>query len=203
MTTWFAIAGSLFALVGFLDYYRTIIWGRTRPSPVSWGVWSLISLLGLFSAEAGGAGVGTIVVATFFVLIVGTFLLSLSRKYGDREWAAYELWLGAAAAVTLILWKVLDLPDGLAVSVAVLADGFAVWPTLKKAWLRTDTEPVRPWVFGTIGFGFGILAVEDINYVSMAYPAYLFVSNILIVGASAISKRPGFALAATKGPSVS
>jgi hypothetical protein len=194
LTTWFGLAGAFVALIGAAGYLKSILFGSTRPHRVSWGVWCLIALLGFFASESGGAGPALYVVGAFVAIMVVVFLLTLSPRYGKPGGEWYDPWLGVAAIVTLVVWRLLNLPAALAASVAVAADCFALWPTLRESWRQPETEATWPWVAGTLAFLLGVLAVENRNFAAMAYPAYLLGSNCLIAGALLIRSFPRFAV---------
>ena len=184
--TWFVqlgIAGALLAALAGGWYVYTVLRGGTRPHPATWGVWALSGALGAWSAVEGGAGPGAYVALVYLALHIVVFLLSLSRRFGKpgREW--YDHPLGLTAAAALVLWQVLDLPAAFAATVAVGADGVALWPTLRESWRQPHTESLSAWLADSVAATLGVLAVPELGYAPLAFPVYLAVANSAVAGA--------------------
>jgi hypothetical protein len=177
------IAGALLAGLAGGWYVYTVLRGGTRPHPATWGVWALSGALGAWSAVEGGAGPGAYVALVYLALHIVVFLLSLSKRFGKpgREW--YDHPLGLTAAAALVLWQVLDLPAAFAATVAVGADGVALWPTLRESWRQPRTESLSAWLADSVAATLGVLAVPDLEYAPLAFPVYLAVANSAVAGA--------------------
>lgn len=183
MTGWFALAGTAVAAVATVGYLRDILFGKTRPHRISWGLWCLIGILGFSAADAGGAGPAKLVIGFLLVTQIGVFLLSLSRRFGKPGGQRYDPLLGIAVITTLVVWKTLSLATWFAALVAVAADAVAAWPTLREAWRQPETEATWPWAAGTISMYLGVAAVRHRSFSALAYPVYLALANTTIVGA--------------------
>ena len=82
MTEVIGLGAARVAALAAIVYVRAITHGSTRPQRVTWGVWTLVSWLGLGSAFEGGAGFGAAAAVVRAATQLVVFLLSLSKKYG-------------------------------------------------------------------------------------------------------------------------
>jgi len=173
--------GALIALGASLYYIYHIIKGSTRPQRITWGVWALAALLGFATAKAGGAGPGVYVIAVYVFLTSIVFILSLFPKYGKPDREQYDFLVGFLAVSGIIAWKFFNLPLDFAAAVAVIADALALWPTLRGTWRQPDSEPIQVWAADAVAALFGVIAVTEKNFASMAFPVYLALGQTLIV----------------------
>lgn len=180
------LIGAIIASIAGIYYLYTIVHGSTRPHRVTWGVWSLIGVLGVGSAIEGGAKAGSYVALVYVVLEIIVFLLSLSKKYGKPGGESYDYILGAIAVVALIIWRVADLSPNFAATVAVLADGTVAWFTLRESWRQPQTESLIAWLVDVPAAALGVAALASFSYAAIAYPLYLLIGNSAITTALVI-----------------
>lgn len=159
-------------------------------------IWTLIGALGVSSTLEAGAGLGGSVVLVYAILTATVFALSLTPRYGKPGSITATDWsLAGISIVTLMVWQVSDLPTAAATSVAVAADAFVAWPTLREAWRQPKHEAPAPWVAGLAASILGLIAITDRTYSSTAYPIYLAalqgtVASIVLTR-HRINRRPG------------
>src|SRR5437879_787263 len=135
-----SIIGSLLSIAGYMFYFWTIIRGDTRPLRITWGVWTLAGILGLWASYDSGAGIGLLVTATFVVLTAVTFLLSLLPHYGKPGGRPIDLWVGLVASIALVIWRMIHFSPVIAATIAVVADFSVLWLTLRESWRQPETE---------------------------------------------------------------
>src|SRR5438105_2836867 len=123
-----SLVGTVIALVGGSSYVWSIIKGRTKPHRISWGVWMLAGILGIWASHDGGAGAGLLVTATFAVIVTVTFALSLFPRYGKPGSQRSDWLVGLLAIVGLLAWRILHFTPAWAATLAVAADAMALWP---------------------------------------------------------------------------
>jgi hypothetical protein len=177
------IIGAIVAILGGAYYVYTIVRGNTRPQRISWGVWSLIGILGAGSAVQGGAGPGAYVALVYVAIEITVFLLSLSNKYGKKGGEWYDYPVGIVAIITIVIWQLADLPAGFAATIAILADVLVNWLTLRDAWLQPKTESLAAWASSIVDISLAIAASAKFSYAAIAYPVYLLIGNSAITGA--------------------
>jgi len=175
------VAGAI-AGCAALRYVYTILRGETRPHRTTWGVWTLIGGLGAGSAVDGGAGPGAYVALVYLALHAVVFLLSLSRRFGKAGGEPYDTPLGLTAVAVTVLWQLADLPTPFAATVAVGADGLALWPTLRESWRQPRSESLSAWLADSVAALLGVVAISEHRYASMAYPVYLAMGNSVVAG---------------------
>lgn len=180
--------GAIIAGLSGIYYILTILKGQTRPHRVTWFGWSLAAVLGAWSAIVGGAGAGAWVAVTFAVTLSATFILSLVPKYGKPGGERGDWLVGIIAAIGIVLWQVADLPAWSAATLAVAADLWFAWLTLRESWRQPETEALGPWVAGTVACALGVVSLETYNYTAVLYPVYILVANCAIVGVLIIRK---------------
>ena len=71
---------------------------------------------------------------------------------------------------------------------AIIADGLAAAPTIKKAYLHPNSESWQAYTLNTLGFFVGILAIQKWDFTNYAFVLYLFVVNGVI--ALLAAKKP-------------
>lgn len=167
-------------------YIYTIVFGTTRPHRITWGVWSLIGILGVGSAFEGGAGAGAYV--PLFYLVLQVVVFGLSWKYGkpgsEREGEEkFDLLIGAVAVVAVVVWQTIAMPTWLAAAIAVAADAAVLWPTLRESWWQPETESLTAWGLDMFAATLGAAALAELSFSADAYPIYLAVGNAAITGA--------------------
>jgi hypothetical protein len=178
-----SVIGVVLSTIAAIGYFWSIVHGQTRPQRMTWGVWTLAGILGLWAAFDGGAGIGLLVAASTVVLVLITFLISLLPKYGKPGGEPSDKWVGIAAIVALIAWRIIHFSPNIAVTIAIVADASILWLTVREAWRQPETEALWPWVIGAVAELLGIVSLGHFNYSAAAYSVYIFIGNLLIAGA--------------------
>ena len=167
-------------------YVYTIIFGTTRPHRITWGVWSLIGILGVGSAIEGGAGAGAYV--PLFYLVLQVVVFGLSWKYGkpgsEQEGEErFDLLIGTVAVITVVIWRAVAMPTWLAAAIAIAADAAVLWLTLRESWRQPETESLTAWGLDMFAAALGASALARLSFSADAYPVYLAVGNAAVTGA--------------------
>lgn len=174
---WLGIAAALILLATTPAYLQHSLSGPTRPHPLSWGVWSVLGILGAVSATVAGAGVAAVPLFTADALTVLIFVVAWRQREG--EISRSELWPAVPAAVGAIVWIASQDPLAAAIGV-VLADSSGGWPTLRKTWLEPRSEPPVLWAIDAFAFLLASLSVSSVTPATMLYPVYLTLACALI-----------------------
>jgi hypothetical protein len=69
----------------------------------------------------------------------------------------------------------------LAIVFSLIADAFAALPTLYKAYKNPDTENSFAYLTAAISGIITLLTIRYWNFETYAFPAYIFLINLLIV----------------------
>lgn len=185
-----SILGSIIAVGAYFSYIWSIVRGQTRPHRVTWGVWAIAGILGLWASLDGGAGIGLLVTTTLVAFIAVIFLLSLVPKYGKPGGEPSDKWVGLAAIVAIIVWRIVHFSPSIAATIAIVADASVLWLTMREAWRQPETEALWPWVAGAVAEALGVLTLGHYNYAAAAYTVYILIGNLLIIDILLI-RRPG------------
>lgn len=178
------IAGML-SLYGYIPYIWDTLRGRCRPQRSSWLIWSVPSCVFFYTHVTEGADASLFFAAVQCVCTLLVFLTSLRWGTGSLLRAPDVCALGVAG-LGLLLWYWTDDPlTALGLSILVGMSGGVM--TIIKAYKRPHTESFGPWVIAAVASTLSLVAVGELNWVLLAYPAYLWVLRILIVGAIVIS----------------
>lgn len=173
------VISGIIALSAYILYVFSILRGETRPSRVTWWIWSFMGLVLALSYHSSGAE-NTIWAA--YMEFLGPFIVALlSIKYGeggieDRT----DLVCLAGAFLSIVLWVVTKNPV-VALVTGLAVDVFALVPTIKKSFLRPEGENFWAW-FGTgVADSLNMFAVEKFIFAVLLYPVYMLLSDLIII----------------------
>lgn len=172
------IAGVI-AFVAYVVYVISILRGKTKPNRATWWIWAFMGLILALSYKFSGAE-NTVWVP--YVEFLGPFIIALlSVKYGEGGLEdKTDLLCMFGAIISIILWAIFKNPV-IALVTNLAVDSFAVIPTIRKSYLRPETEDFWAW-FGT-GFadGLNMFAVERFTFAILVYPIYMLLSDLIII----------------------
>lgn len=165
----FVILGALIAGVGTWWYVRDTLRGVTQPNRVTWLVWATAPLLAFAAEVQAGVGLRSLMtfVSGFFPLIILLASFVNPRAY----WKAVPLdyACGLLAVGGLVLW-LLTRHGTVAVWASIGADLLAATPTLRKSWLRPETETGRAYACGAGNAAITLLTVTRFTTAVVAFP---------------------------------
>jgi len=191
------LVGAAIVAASAVYYFLDVVRGSTRPQRVSWGVWAFVGLLGVGTADAGGAGPGMYAAAVDAFACVATFALSLLPNRGKPGGRRADLLLGAVAVTGVVLWRAGLLGDTGAAVLVVGCEVVALWPTLRDGWRQPGTESFVSWSADIVGNGMCVAAVGTASVASLAYPVYVLAAAVAMTVLLAI--RRGRTVTGTPG----
>lgn len=169
------------SVVGASVYVRDMFKGTTKPNKVSYLLWALAPLIGTGAALSAGADVwatARIFMSGFVPLVIVIVSFFLTQSYWKLT--RFDLLCGVFSVIALIVWVLADAPR-MAILFAALADGFALIPTLRKAWRNPETETGITYVLGFIAAIIVIPSIPVWNIENSAFQIYLMTANTLLV----------------------
>ena len=186
----FGAISAVLSLWAYLPYVRDTLARRTHPQRAAWLIWSALATISFLSQAyegataslwfAGAQTLGTLVIFSLSIRLgVGGFLSKRDCK------------LVALAALGVIAWYVTDTAAyalAITISVSLLGGGVIVL----KAYHTPQSETLATWSLCFVASIFALLSVGRLDWLLMAYPAYLLVLNGAIVTAIILgrSRRP-------------
>jgi hypothetical protein len=179
MLNYLVVLGALVSLYGVALYVRDIFRGTTKPNLVSWALWAAAPLIA--SAAAFSAGARWAVLPTFIVgfgpLLVVIF--ALIRKNAIWHPTKLDWFCGGLSVAALVLWAITKEP-ATAVVFAILSDGLAAIPTLKKSWLFPETESGIVYTTSLFNILTTFVVLQSFSFSELAFPIYNTIMNIML-----------------------
>jgi hypothetical protein len=173
-----ALIAGLVAVFSTLPYIRDTLKGKTKPNIVTWLTWCLLNTITAFAAYAAHANqtaifAGAAALCTGFVVIVGL-------KRGVKKYTTFDIVCQILALVGIILWRLTGQP-AVAISINIAADCIGVLPTYRHSWRLPHEETWQSYAIGGVSAVLAIASIQVFNYVSLAYPVYIFLSDASLV----------------------
>ncbi len=163
--------------VGYLPYILDILNRKTKPHAFTWLIVALTAFIAYALQVLGGAGVGSWALFSVSVICTIVFLLSLWRGSPDiTKWDILFLFLSFAA---IFLWFVVKQPI-LSVILITFAEVLGYFPTIRKSWRAPYSETLSLYQVSAFRHGLSILALEQLNILTVLYPAAWTLTNIVI-----------------------
>ena len=180
----FIVTSSALTALAALPYILEIVRGRARPRVASWGIWTVVQVVGTVSAFTARQLPGACY--TLFCAAGCAAVVVLGWRYGSRDFGPLDAVCVALAAEGVALLAVAAalprlVPMSWAVAVSVATDFLAYLPTFRHAWRRPDEEPWLPYaLFGAAAAL--VLWVADYQVLAgVIYPLYLFAADAVMV----------------------
>lgn len=173
-----AIIAGLIAVLATLPYIFDTVKNKTHPNIITWFTWTLLNGITALAAFSGGA-TQTAIFATGGALCTGAVTVA-GLKHGIKKYNSFDITCQILAIIGVILWRISNNPS-VAISFNIAADMIGVLPTYRHAWQLPHQETWQTFFYGVISSLIGILSVEKFNYLSVAYPAYLLLSDMSLV----------------------
>lgn len=176
MRTAFIVISSILTILAVLPYIIDVLNKKTKPRIVSWFTWSLLS--GVASAASFSDGQTAAGILSLCASIECASVVVLGYKYGEREFAAFDIACQIGALVGLALWLIFNSPT-IAVIAAITIDFIGCLPTLKHIWEKPHEETWLTFMLSGLGASFTVLAATNWQITAVANPIYLVVINAI------------------------
>lgn len=180
------IAAGILAFAAFIPYIISIFKGETKPQRATFAIWSVISLVTLFSYFATGAR-QTIWIALVYALLQ-LFIFALSFKYGMGGFGRLDIICLSGALIGAIAWLATDNP-AIALYTSIASEFLGYIPLFEKAYLHPKTENTFSWVLGLLAACLNLFALTTLRLDIALYPIYVVVSDGIVVSLLIISRR--------------
>jgi len=170
-------------LAGAATYIIATLKGQTRPNRVSWFMWALAPMVATAAMLVQGVGVGAL---TTFMSGFGPLLIFIASFINSKSYwklSSFDLVCGALSLLGLILWAITR-TSNIALLFSILADGLAVLPTLRKAYLEPESENYTAFILSGIASLITLLTINTWTLEYYAFPLYLLTAcaSITVVG---------------------
>ena len=161
-------------------YIKNIAYGSARPNLISWFIWALAPLVGVFLQIKAGAGLsfwGPLMAGLGPVLVI---IFSLIRKKSFWKITTFDIICGALSLFALIFYIVTS-KLGISIFFAILSDGLAAIPTIVKSWKFPKTEVPLTYFGGIINNALALLIITNWVFAIYSFSIYIIVVNLIII----------------------
>lgn len=182
-----AILSGVCSVISMYPYVRNILWGKTRPSMVTFFLWTVLEAIAFAAQVKAGASwslllMGCVIVNTSIITVLAAI------GYGYRSYTRFDVACALFCILAAALWQATGDPV-VAIIFAIIADLCAALPTIKKAHLDPDSENVAGWFWITLACLFGVLSSEIHDMANLAFPMYLVLVSGLICSLVYVGRR--------------
>jgi hypothetical protein len=175
----FVFLAAALNLIGSLGYVRDTLWGHTKPNRVTWFLWALAPLIAfgaMIDEEVGVQSLMTFMVG-FGPLLV--FVASFVNRKSVWRLGRFDYICGALSLIGLLLWLITG--EGvIAIAFAILADGLAAAPTVRKSYIAPETESGLVFLLSAISAGVTLLTIDEWNFATYGFPVYILLVCVLL-----------------------
>ena len=172
-----AIIAAVVAIGGNIPYIRDAINKRVTPHPYTWFVWSIVSGITLFGQIAKGAGIGALPAAVAWIFTLSIFVFSI--RYGFKNVIKTDNYFLAGALFGLIPWIVTKDPT-ISVIIAVGIDLIAFTPTIRKTWVRPDSETPILYGANVLRHILTLFSLQSYNIATTLHSIAMIATNTLM-----------------------
>jgi|SRR3989338_1210787 len=180
------VAGML-AFLAVLVYLITIVWGKTRPSKVTWWIATFVGVMILIPYIVGMNEKNKSTIWLPVVYVVGPFIIALfSLKYGESGGdKKVDTRCLKISLMSIIFWGVLLLlgfqNSALVIlSINLFSDFIGLYPTIIKSKLRPETENKWAWLIAVVAGILNVLAICEWSAGETIYQIYFLATNAYI-----------------------
>lgn len=171
------IIAGIIASLAFVPYIRSILKKDTRPHRTTWFVLALTGWLTLLTYQEVGA-VESLIIAIAYAFF-STLIFTLSLWFGRGGWQKFDLLCLSISILGITVWLYHD-SAFLGLVCFLVADFFALLPTLRKTWEKPWQEDTFAWFLSSIGALMNIFAIEQMTIEMVTYPLYMLVINTCV-----------------------
>lgn len=151
------MAAGILYVIAFVPYAVSILHGKTRPSTMTWLIWSLLNVITLSSYISLGARNTLWMTGATTIGAFSVFLLSL--RYGEGMRSHRDLWLLAGAVLTALIWLLSGQPIAAQLSSLVLLVLGAI-PTILIVYRTPERESRLTWSLFTLSCIVNLFSIE-------------------------------------------
>lgn len=185
---WFIYVAAAMRLGGGLAYLHATLRGQAKPNPLSWLLWGVTALIAFFAEISAGVGAAAIVTLALAVSPLMVFVAAMFKDPRSLTFDRLNLVCGLMAVIGIVLWRLTSQPE-LAIVVAILADIASSFPTIFKTIRRPKTEYAPTYAISALSMVIALYTVRNWTFVAVAFPIYVLVVNLFMVGLITVSRR--------------
>lgn len=176
----FIILAVLFYSAGGMIYLLDTLKGKTKPNRVTWFLWGLLGLVafaGMLDEKASVTSLIFILTSTLvpFVILAASFISKRAVwKINNFDWIC-----GTLSICGIIAWLITGVGN-LAITFSIIADFFALLPTVIKALKAPSTESGLLYLNVSFASFITLLTIDIWSFSSIAYAMYLMIICVIM-----------------------
>jgi hypothetical protein len=170
----FAILAVMVATMRYGTYLWTIYKGETKPHAFSWLLWGIVTGIGTLAQFQLNGGPSAWALA--FVSITCLMISVLSFFIGEKNYTKSDWFALIGCFVAITMWQATDNPM-IALGIIIVIDCLTYWPTIRKSYLKPDTEPPVSYFFAGLRYFLILFAVPDVTWQTLMYPFFLMATD--------------------------
>jgi lipid-A-disaccharide synthase-like uncharacterized protein len=181
------ILAGIISSIAYIIYFYSILKGESKPSRVTWWIWTFMGGVLALSYYFSGARDTIWAPIVEFIGPLITALLAIKYGEGGIEDKA-DIICFAGGVLSIILWAVSGSPE-LALFTNLAVDTFAIIPTVKKSFLRPHEESLPAWAGTGLGDFINLLASDRLILAIIIYPAWMLFDDLVILISLILGKQ--------------
>jgi hypothetical protein len=182
------LASGVVALAATVPYMRAAARREIRPNAITWGGWWLFSSV-VFAAQMLSEPSWSAVISGTGAAYCGVVMV-LAVRAGGLGLVALDIACGALGVAAVVAWQVTQDPR-LALAIAIAGDVFLCIPTVVKALRDPASEMGSRFLVAALAALLGVGAAQRLDFISVAWPAYLAFANTTIGLVALRGRTPG------------
>lgn len=185
------------AIVAYAIYVWQTLRGGTRPHPLSWLIFGILTGTGYLVQVDQAAGPGSWVMGITTIVCFLLCLMSFWKGERTFPWYEWAFLLAAAVVFGFYLWSrqpalvtaglsgpprgfMLRHGPAVSASLASAVNVLGFGPTVTKAWSRPHSDSVTTFVLNSIKFIPSFFAMDSLSVATCVFPAALVVANAAV-----------------------
>ena len=167
--------------ISILPYVISIFRGTVKPNRISWFIWSIIGFAFWLITPSTADEVTKMLTVIFMVNPSIIFILTLVKGESNKPdtLEIFSLFVGVSA---IFVWYVFRNSSGLfPISMAILADFFALIPTFRFVYRAPDEETPLAWICFFLGSLIAVFGIEQHTFESLLLPVYMTIGAFCVV----------------------
>ena len=182
----FGAAALIINFIGYVPYIKGIFEGTVKPQRITWGIWSILTLVAFINQMLNGGGYSSLFFGSTTALVMVVFVLSLRKGVGGAS--AFDRLVLVTSALLFAYWA-MSRDTYYSTLIAVAIDGVGALPTVLKAYKSPETEVYLQWMLAAVAGLLSMAAVPTVSLILVVYPAYIFIMNAVIVAAKYLGMK--------------
>ena len=175
-----AVAAALALFSSYL-YIRDIFRGNTKPHTYTWLIWSIVTVVAFLGQWVSGGGPGSWATGVAAIVTIGTFVIALNPKYGNKDITVFDKVCLVLAIISILPW-LLSKSVFWSVILATIIDLIAFFPTMRKTWRAPQSESLGSMYVDGVKHSLSMFSMGSYLLINLIYPASVLVTKFIIIG---------------------